>query len=306
MWIAIGLIALLLLAWALVHVYRWPLFTAAVNAQRRKGGLARRSVSVDGHDVAYLEGGSGEPLVLLHGFGANKDNWIQIAPLLSPHFRLVIPDLPGFGESTRDPASHYGADEQVRRLAAFLDELHLDSVHLGGNSMGAYIAGLFGARHPDRVKSLWLLAPAGVMAAEASEYFQCLERGENPLLVNDTADFARLVDLCFNKAPYVPRAFQRCLAERNMSERAFNEKVFSDMFDEPLPLEDALAACVVRTQIVWGDNDRILHVSGAAILGQTLHRAETVVMERMGHCPMLERPAETAARYLEFHRAEAA
>lgn len=301
--VIITLLVLAAIAYAAMHYFRWPLFRAAITAQRNKGGLVERQVKIDGHEIVYLDGGSGEPLLLLHGFGANKDNWIQIAPLLSPHYRLIIPDLPGFGDSTRDFDRRYSADDQIARLLAFVTALDLGAVHIGGNSMGGYLAGLLAARHPEAVKSLWLLAPAGVEAADPSEYFLALERGENPLLVNDAADFARLVNLCFTKAPYVPKPFQRCLCERNIAERVFNEKVFGEMFTDPVSLENAMADCTVKTQVLWGDNDRILHPSGAGVLDKLLTNIDTHVMKRMGHCPMLERPAETAELFLKFQRA---
>jgi len=301
MWFLITIAVVIALAIGAIHVFRWPLFNFAIRAQRAKAKLEEKTAHIDGHDVVYLDGGSGEPLILLHGFGANKDNWSQIAPLLTPHFRLIIPDLPGFGDSSRNSDARYGADEQLERLHSFIAELGLGAVHLGGNSMGGYLAGLYAARYPAKVKSQWLLAPAGVHAAEPSEYFQCIEKGENPLLVDNTADFMRLVDMCFTKMPYVPRAFQRCLCERNIAERDFNEKIFRDVFTEPLVLEKELEGSTVKTQILWGDGDRILHPSGAGILGDTISGAQTIVMERMGHCPMLERPRETAALYLKFH-----
>jgi pimeloyl-ACP methyl ester carboxylesterase len=119
-------------------------------------------------------------------------------------------------------------------------------------------------------------------------------------LVGDEADFVRLIDMCFTKAPYVPKAFQRCLCERNVEDRAFNEKIFADLFSNPMALEREMENCTVRTLTVWGDNDRILHYSGAQILGQALANAETIIMTRMGHCPMLERPRETASLFLKF------
>ena len=301
MWIVLTLVLLAVLAWLALHRFRWPLFNAAVNAQRKRAGLEEKRVSVDGHDVVYLEGGNGDPLLLIHGFGANKDNWLPIAPLLAPHFRLILPDLPGFGDSTRNFDERYAVEDQVARLRELIGHLGIGPVHIGGNSMGGYLGGLYASRFPDDVSSLWLLAPAGVLEAEPSEYMQYLERGENPLLVNDTADFERLVSLCFTKPPWVPKAFQRCLCERNISERVFNEKIFSELFTDPVALDSVMDECRVKTQIVWGDNDRVLHPSGAAILGDKLANAETHVMSRMGHCPMIERPRDTADLYLAFH-----
>ncbi|MFT4560507.1 MAG: abhydrolase domain-containing protein 6 [Gammaproteobacteria bacterium] len=304
MWIIITIALVLVVGWLALQLFRWPLFNLAMRAQRRRSGLKEKTIRVDGHDVMYLEGGQGEPLVLLHGFGANKDNWSQIAPFLVPHYRLIIPDLPGFGDSTRNADARYGVDEQLGRLQQLIEKLELGAVHLGGNSMGGYFAGLYAARNADAVKSQWLLAPAGVISAQPSEYARCIEAGENPLLVDTPADFARLIEMCFTKVPYVPKVFQRCLCERNVRERSFNEKIFDELFADPVGLEDELNGSRTKTQILWGDNDRILHFSGAQLLGNIIHNAETTVMEKMGHCPMLERPAETAAHYLKFQGVE--
>src|SRR5438309_6694007 len=76
-------------------------------------GLRRASVEIPGHHVEYLIGGKGEPLVLLHGFAADKSNWVRVAKFLTPQFEVVAPDLPGFGESTRDANARYAIADQV-------------------------------------------------------------------------------------------------------------------------------------------------------------------------------------------------
>ena len=300
MWALFTIIIVIVLAWRVLHVFRWPLFNLGIRIQRRKGDLSEHSIKIDDHDIVYLEGGTGEPLLLLHGFGANKDNWLQIAPLLAPHFRLIIPDLPGFGDSTRKDESRYAAADQIVRLHGMINALELGAVHLGGNSMGGYLAGLYAAQYPAHVKSQWLLAPAGVISAEPSEFFQMVENGDNPLLVNTPADFKRLLQMCFTKIPYIPQAFQRCICERNIQEQKFNEKIFGDLLIDPPALEVVLNGSKTKTQILWGDEDRILHASGASLLGNAIANAETIVLKKMGHCPMLERPRETAELYLKF------
>ena len=73
--------------------------------------------------MPYLEGGQGEPLVLIHGFSADKDNFTRVARFLTPHYRVICPDLPGFGDATRDPSARHGIADQVTRLKAFLGAL---------------------------------------------------------------------------------------------------------------------------------------------------------------------------------------
>ncbi|MGE0485611.1 MAG: alpha/beta fold hydrolase [Gammaproteobacteria bacterium] len=297
-------IVLALVAGAVACYYLAPgaALAGLVALGRRLGRLHLRETTVDGHRVPYLEGGTGEPLVLLHGFGANKDNWLPIAPHLTRHCHLYVPDLPGFGDSTRREDAGYGLEAQLARLAAFVDALGLERFHLGGNSMGGYLAAMFAARHPERVTSLWLLAPAGAMGAETSETLSLIEQGDNPLVTDTMAQFERLAALCFTRQPYLPAQFKRPLLERAQREAAFNHKIFGDIFGEPVPLEGRIDGLATPALVAWGDDDRVLHPSGLDIVAGLLPNADRILMPRMGHVPMIERPAETAADYLEFRR----
>ena len=84
------------------------------------GGVRQNNITVDGLNIEYLEGGKGETLVLLHGFGADKDNWTRTARYLTPHYRIIAPDLPGFGESSSPNDIEYTVSAQVERLKAFV------------------------------------------------------------------------------------------------------------------------------------------------------------------------------------------
>ena len=277
-------------------------YRTAMGLARRHGRLKSKQISVAGHDVAYLEGGSGPPLILLHGFGANKDHWTLIAPFLTRHYRLIVPDLPGFGDSSRRDSANYATAPQLERIGAFADALGVDTFHLGGNSMGGYLAAMFAARNSSRVQSLWLLAPAGAMSAAPSEVLEEIEAGHNPLVTETAEDFDRLTELCFTVAPPMPGQFKRPLLARAKREAAFNQKIFEELFADVEPLENAIAGLLTPSLVVWGDNDRILDCSGLAIVSGLLSDAKSILMPRMGHVPMLERPAETAASYLEFRK----
>lgn len=289
-------VLLLGLAWWFPQVT----LTLAQGLERRRAGLAEAVVEVANHRIVYLAGGAGDHLLLLHGFGADKDNWVRVARYLTPHFHVIAPDLPGFGESTRDPKARYAIDDQVQRLHAFVEALGLGTFHLGGNSMGGNIAGIYAARYPSEIKSLWLLAPAGVTTAQTSELATRLAAGENPLLVDSVEEFDRLLDFAFVTPPYIPRSVKQYLATQAIAQRAFNEKIFQDLVASPRPLEPALQGFAAPTLIMWGDTDRILHVSGAAILVGLVQNGRLAILEHTGHVPMIEKPQESAQQFLHF------
>jgi len=303
-WIAVAL-AVVVLAGAIVHcVFPRPAFLAARALLRAAAGLSQHSIQAAGHTIVYLDGSSGEPLVLLHGFGAEKDTWLSLAWQLRGRYRVLALDVPGFGQSSQDPGANYSFEEQAARVAAFLDAVRITApVHIGGNSMGGAIAGIFAARYPQRVKSLWLIAPAGVVSAEPSDLFRAIAAGRNPMLVWSTEDFERLMDMIFVRRPYVPGAVTRIFAENAASHRRFNEKIFGDMRQPSVPLEVRLKGSPVPTLILWGDQDRLVHVSGAAILGGVMPKAKVVVLKDVGHAPMIEDPRASADAFLTFQHA---
>ena len=295
----LGVVATL---YSIFYLFPQPFFDFALRAQHKQAGLRKKSIEIDGHKLYYLVGGEGPPLVLLHGFGADKNHWPLLVRNLTKHFTIYAPDLPGFGESSQLESARYTGFDQVERVRAFVEALGLGKIHIGGNSMGGYISGLYANRYSEDVESLWLLAPAGVLSAERSELMDLLDNGDNPLLVDDRETYDRLVDLCFSQPPYVPGPFKRCICVQSIENRAFHEKLFSDLMSDPQPLEELLAGSTIPTLIVWGDEDRILHPSGATSLAEAMNNAKVHIMRQMGHVPMLERPIETAFVYMDFHQ----
>lgn len=298
----VNLIIVAGVAYAVYRLFPEPLFNFAVRMQRRAAGLVLKETMVDEHRVPYLEGGRGEPLLLLHGFGAEKDHWSQVAKFLTPHFRVIAPDLPGFGESSRIPDARYDLEHKLDRIGKFATAVGISKFHLGGNSMGGYLAAMYAARAPDQVQTLWLLAPAGVGGAEQSELLQMLARGDNLLLVDSEVTGKRLAGMLFGKTPFVPEAFNRVWRQRAMRNREFNAKIFTELFSQPITLEERISGLATPAYIVWGDDDRMLHVSGAQALQRLLPNAQVRIMPYMGHCPMIERPRDTAVDFLNYHR----
>ncbi len=273
---------------------------AAFEYERRLAGLERKEITLAGGlRYVYLEGGKGAPLLLLHGFGANKDNFTRVAKYLTPHFRVIIPDHAGFGESAKPPQADYGPRAQAERLRTFARALGVSKLHLGGNSMGGHIALTYAALYPNEVESLWLLSAAGVWSAPPSELRKRMtDTGENPLLVQDEDDFAQLVAMVTAKPLMIPRPFLDVVAQERIKNYALEERVFKQLAADSV--EERIRGLAVPTLIVWGQQDRVLHPGTAGILQMLLIKSEVVMMQGVGHVPMLEQPERSALDYLRF------
>lgn len=294
-----AVIVLIVLTSAYYYFFPEALFKLATGAQRRAADLVRKEVQVGDHKIVYLEGGKGETILLLHGFGGNKDHWTDFARHMKG-FHLVIPDIPGFGESSQVPEDRYDVDSQVGRIAGFAEALKLDKFHIAGNSMGGALSAVFTATHPDKVLTVTLLDTAGVPSEKKSELIVELEKGNNPLLAGTGEGYDRLMSLIFANPPKIPAPFRKILAADWIAHREFNTKIWNDWQPHRFSLEPVLPMIQAPVLILWGDQDKLLDVGAVAFLEKNLKNSMTVILKDTGHCPMIERPEETAEIYKKY------
>lgn len=298
----LGLILLLAGAAATLYLSPKAQLAGLRLIEQHRAGLSARQLPVGNLNIHYYQGGpaSGETLVLIHGFAADKDNWLRFARHLSDRYQVVALDLPGFGDSDR-PNGSYDVGTQTERLADILTALGIERAHLLGNSMGGHIAALYAARYPQRVRSVALFDNAGIDAADKSELLRILEQGApNPLLVKRPEDFQRLLEFVFVEPPYLPDSLKRHLAERAIANAPHYERAFQHLVERYIPLEPELPKIQAPTLLLWGEQDRVLDVSSIDVMRPLLRTPSVVVMPGVGHAPMLERPQESALHYRRF------
>ena len=276
------------------------LINKTVNKMRSEAGLTVKSVNIPDFKIVYAEGGTGDTIIMLHGFGANKDRWLGFAKLLTPKYRVIIPDIPGFGDSSKPQDKNYNYTSQVERLNLFTKELKLTKFHLVGNSMGGAIAGDYAATYPEMVKTLALFDAAGLNTPIKSEWFLLLDKGINPLIVKDVNNYDKFLEFVFLKPPQIPSFIKKYVAKQAVAAAPFNEKIFKDLVTEAFILENKLDKITVPTLIVWGDSDRIIHISSVPIFEKGIKNSKSVIIKECGHVPQMEKPTETAAHYIDF------
>lgn len=281
----------------LVQIMRWLM--------RRRARLVRKTVTVDGRTWPYLEGGdpSKPVLVMVHGFGADKDHWTFYAPWMTRDYHLIAPDLPGFGENDRDGELPFDVTSQAARLKAFLDALGIERPHLGGNSMGGWIALRFAIDYPDRLRTLTLMNNAGILGANESELQKlAADRDYNPLVLASLEDADRLIAFVVRKPTYVPARLKPVIYADALRHRDLLDKIFWVIADEmeEKPLNDELGKVRVPTLIIWGRHDKLIDVSCVAVLEAGIAGSRSHIFEHVAHVPMIEDPKATAEVQREF------
>ncbi|HZW19691.1 alpha/beta fold hydrolase [Noviherbaspirillum sp.] len=305
LFLACTLIALALAAawYGFPHWFKEPL----VAANRAAAGLAEKQVTVDAHRIHYLDGGSGETLVLLHGIFAEKDHWVDFARPLTGSYRVLVPDLPGFGESSRLDSHSYTYDAQTERLKALLDTLGVTRAHLAGNSMGGTIAALFAIRYPERVASVALIgAPHGIRSPKASGMDRQIEAGKSPLVTRDAREFEAMLSLVFAERPFLPYPILHAAQENAVRNADSNLRLWHAQLKDRFLLDGQIGGLGARTLVLWGSSDQVFDASGAEVLKKRLKNAEVHVLPGIGHLPMMEAPKETAGMYARFLARQAA
>jgi triacylglycerol lipase len=276
------------------------MFTFGLAMERRMSGLRAKTFVQPDFTMPYLDGGSGPVLMLIHGFGANKDNFVRMARLLTKHYRVICPDLPGFGDASRAPDASYTMADQVARVHKLLASLHITRLHMGGNSMGGFITAQFAATYPDMIASVWLLDAAGTRAAhESAMFLTYLAGGGTPLLVRHEDDFKTLLAAATHRPPFMPSAVYKVLARHAVRDFALHSKILPQLVGSPV-LEDQYTTIAAPALIVWGEEDQILSPAGAVTQQKLFPRNELSIMPGIGHMPMLEAPRKTAANFLAF------
>ncbi len=265
-----------------------------------------RDVNARGTRVRFVEAGDGPPLILVHGYLSSQRTWEDVMPALAQRFRVIAPDLPGFGESEKpSPARYgYGFEAFADSVADVVAALGLSRAAVCGHGLGGAVGLTLAAKHPALVDRLVLVGPH-VYSARLG-------------LMSRVAG-----------VPVVgPVAFKQ-LYGRAMFRRFFRDHVYGtaeppwarvdthfDLFNVPAAREAAFATTQalldtraivaqvprvnVPSLVVWGRGDRCAPISDGRRLSRELRSARFEVLES-GHAPQEECPeafAHVMTRFL--------
>jgi pimeloyl-ACP methyl ester carboxylesterase len=251
--------------------------------------------------VAYAQLGVGEPVLLLHGLFANKEQWQPLACQLSQlGYQAIVPDLPGYGQSTGFSISHYALANQAQLLHQFSGQLGLGRLNLAGSSMGGAIAYLYSQLYPQEVKSLAFLgAPLGVVPW-SGQIRAAIIAGINPFIPITESEFDLEISLLFVTPPTIAPEVKKAKVEDYVSNNHRYQQIWNivNLDDQLLQAKNLLQPLPLLT--IWGEADQIYDLKAAQSLTSPLQTGPWVTLARAGHLLILENSAETAAIYSHF------
>jgi pimeloyl-ACP methyl ester carboxylesterase len=266
----------------------------------------------------YDSGGEGPPLLLLHGLQDEADTWRHLFGALAGRYRVIAPDLPGFGRSDKRPRA-YGVPFYSGCVMALAAALGLDHFGLLGNSLGAIIADAIAARHPDRVSALALLDGSLLITrppASRLSIFQRLFLGHY-----DRRYFQALRAGSPEAAYETLRPYYADLDALPSADRAFlAARVVARVWDEPqrlaaltiqkgsLPyfltagrrLAARIPSLTMPTLVVWGERDNIFPLANARPRAAAQPGARLAILPGVGHLPQQEFPELLRQALLPF------
>jgi 2-hydroxymuconate-semialdehyde hydrolase len=260
--------------------------------------LLADNIQTNFHDV-----GSGDPVVLIHGSGPGVSawaNWRLSLPVLSQKFRVIAPDIVGFGFTERPAGIQYTLDNWVSHAVSVLDALKLDKVDLVGNSFGGAVSLALAVRHPDRVKRLVLMGSAGTSFTLTPALDEAW--GYQPSIAN----MRRMLDTFAYDRNLVTDELAKLRYEAAL--RPGVQEAYAAMF--PAPRQrwiDALASpdAKVRTLphetlIIHGREDFVLPLSSSIRLHDMIPRSQLHVFGRCGHWTQIEHAGRFNRLVLDF------
>lgn len=266
--------------------------------------MTRKSIKIENINISYREKGSGEVLLLIHGIGGSLVFDEVIKPL-SAKFRVIVIDLPGFGNSDK-PRIDYTIEFYSEFIRNFCVALNLERINLVGLSIGGMIAADFASKQPEKVVNLFLAGSAGLksvtnclnneIAFKVFSFFMkyfvfsnriALRRFQTGSFYNPKRIPKSVFDAFYNflKMPGAKEAWFSTLKNVLKIDRSFFEK---------------LKKINTNTVIIWGSDDRTFPVELADEFARHIEKSSVVVIPECGHTLTVEKPTEFCSIVIGF------
>ena len=272
--------------------------TAATAPERTEN-----TISVGRRQIFVTEAGAGDPVVLLHGGGAGAtgaSNYARNIDTLAGRFRVIVPDMPGYGRSSKDIDHDDPFGDLASAIRGLLDELGLDQAHLVGNSYGGAAALRLAMDRPDKVGRLILMGPGGIgttraLPTKGLSSLLSYYGGEGPtrnklesfirnyLVYDGAAVPDALIDLRYEAS------IQSEVVANPPLRRPSGPKALRTLARMDLTRDRRLRKVQAPTLVIWGTDDKVNRPSGGTTLANTMPNCDLYLAARTGHWVQWER-----------------
>lgn len=261
--------------------------------------MQEKFVNVDGNKIRYLESGnSKETIVLVHGLGASAERWEYVIPLFNKYFRVIVPDLIGFGYSDK-PLVDYTSEFFSKFLKNFLKKIGVEKLKIIGSSLGGQISAGYVSENMDSIEKLVLVSPSGamthstpaldayVMAAlypdkeVAENAYQMMAGPDQKINAKIIEDFVTRM-----KLPNAKMAFMSTLLGFKNAENIL----------------ETLKTISIPTLIVWGGRDPVIPIKYADSFVSSIKDCRFYRMDNCGHTPYVDEPEKFTKLVTDFFR----
>ena len=259
--------------------------------------MDEKFINIDGNKIRYLDsGGTDASIVLVHGLGASAERWEFVIPLFNKHYRVIVPDLIGFGYSDK-PLVDYTSEFFSKFLGDFLGGMGLEKINIIGSSLGGQITANYASENTASIQKLVLVSPSGamkhstpaldayVMAAlypdkEGAENAYKMMAGPgqaiNPKIIEDFVTRMKL--------PNAKMAFMSTLLGLKNAEN----------------ITKKLSSISAPSLIIWGERDPVIPIKYADSFVSSIKDCRFYRMDGCGHTPYVDEPEHFANVVLDF------
>jgi len=256
--------------------------------------IEERQILINGLRINYKIAGEGKPLLILHGWAGSSNSWIEVQKILASNgFKVICPDLPGFGKSQSPPVGWSVKDYSDFALE-FVEKLGFQKINLMGHSFGGRISIKFSIFYPEKLENLILCATAGIR--HNLNFYQRI-----------IVSLARVGNYLFSRKPLrryqdsIRNIFYMILRQRDyLKVKGAMRETFQKIVIEDL--EPDLPEIKTKTLIIWGKDDKTVPLKDAFVLKEKILQSTLEVIPKTSHTPNLEAPEKVAEIVSHFLR----
>ncbi len=263
--------------------------------------MPNKMVYVNNYAVRYFDtndtinSARRETLLLLHGIGASAERWSRIVPLLNRYFRIIIPDIVGFGYSDK-PTVEYNMNFFVDFVSEFLRTINVNRTHIMGSSFGGLVAAELALKFESVVNKLVLVSPAGSMKTSTKTLDEYILAALYPTIENAKRAF---FDMAYDPQTVTEDTIKDFVNRMKLpnAKYAFMSTLLG--IRNIQDLVHRLTGIISPTLLVWGEDDRMIPSSYADEYRE-IPDSKLIVIPNSGHTPFTETPRSFANTVLDF------